>query len=152
LVRVLLISTYDMGRQSFGLASPSAWLRDAGIEVTCADLSKDRLAPDAVHAASLVGFFLPMHTATRLALPVMRALNPSARLVAYGLYAPLNEELLRERGIHEILGGEFEEDLVRIAQRGSSTEHPAPSTEHPAPSTEHPAPSTYVLYSALIFT
>jgi radical SAM superfamily enzyme YgiQ (UPF0313 family) len=101
--------------------------------VTCADLSKDRLDPDAVHAASLVGFFLPMHTATRLALPVIdrvRALNPSARLVAYGLYAPLNEELLRERGIHEILGGEFEEDLVRITQGGLGTQHPAPSTQH----------------------
>ncbi|MEX1127567.1 MAG: CUAEP/CCAEP-tail radical SAM protein [Vicinamibacterales bacterium] len=123
-MRVLLISTYDMGRQSFGLASPSAWLRDAGIEVTCADLSKDRLAPDAVHEASLVGFFLPMHTATRLALPVIdrvRALNPSARLVAYGLYAPLNEDLLRERGIHEILGGEFEEDLVKAALKDCAT-------------------------------
>jgi radical SAM superfamily enzyme YgiQ (UPF0313 family) len=124
LVRVLLISTYDMGRQSFGLASPSAWLRDAGIEVTCADLSKDRLDPDAVQAASLVGFFLPMHTATRLALPVIdrvRALNPSARLVAYGLYAPLNEALLHERGIHEILGGEFEEDLVKAALKDCAT-------------------------------
>jgi radical SAM superfamily enzyme YgiQ (UPF0313 family) len=131
LVRVLLISTYDLGRQSFGLASPSAWLRDAGIEVACADLSKDRLAPDAVHAASLVGFFLPMHTATRLALPVIdrvRALNPSARLVAYGLYAPLNEALLRARGIHEILGGEFEEDLVKVAT-GGDLEPRVPSPE-----------------------
>ena len=139
-MRALLISTYDLGRQPFGLASPAAWLRDAGVEVVCADLSKDRLPEPAVRAASLIGFFLPMHTATRLALPVIdrvRALNPSARVVAYGLYAPLNAELLRERGIDEILGGEFEEDLVR-----SALEHPAPSTQHPAPSTEHPAPST----------
>ena len=114
-MRALLISTYDLGRQPFGLASPAAWLRQAGVEVDCADLSKDRLPQEAVRAASLVAFFLPMHTATRLALPVIdrvRGLNPSARLVAYGLYAPLNAELLRERGIDEILGGEFEEDLV----------------------------------------
>ena len=113
----LLLSTYDMGRQSFGLASPAAWLKDAGIEVTCADLSRQRLPQDIVRRASLVGFFLPMHTATRLALPVIdrvRALNPSARLVAYGLYAPLNEALLRERGVHDVLGGEFEEALVDI--------------------------------------
>jgi radical SAM superfamily enzyme YgiQ (UPF0313 family) len=118
LVRVLLISTYDMGRQPFGLASPAAWVRDAGIEVTCADLSKDRLPHDAVRAAALVGFFLPMHTATRLALPVIdrvRALNPAARVVAYGLYAPLNAELLRGRGVDEILGGEFESALVDAA-------------------------------------
>src|SRR5688500_16485232 len=129
MTRALLISTYDLGRQSFGLGSPAAWLRDAGIEVTCAYLSKDRLLPDAVRAASLVGFFLPMHTATRLALPVIdrvRALNPSARLVAYGLYAPLNDELLRERGIHEILGGEFEEDLVKAAQAVLNRVEPRP--------------------------
>ena len=43
-----------------------------------------------------------MHTATRLALPVIdrvRAANPTAQLIAYGLYAPLNEALLRERGV-----------------------------------------------------
>jgi radical SAM superfamily enzyme YgiQ (UPF0313 family) len=114
----VLLSTYDMGRQSFGLASPAAWLRERGIDVTCADLSRQRLPQDAIRAASLVAFFLPMHTATRLALPVIdrvRQLNPGARLVAYGLYAPLNGELLRERGVHEILGGEFEADLVTAA-------------------------------------
>jgi radical SAM superfamily enzyme YgiQ (UPF0313 family) len=118
-VRVVLISTYDLGRQPFGLASPAAWLREAGCEVTCADLSRTPLPLDAVRSASLVGFFVPMHTATRLALPVIdrvRGLNPAARLAAYGLYAPLNEDLLRERGVHEILGGEFEEDLARIAR------------------------------------
>jgi radical SAM superfamily enzyme YgiQ (UPF0313 family) len=115
---VLLISTYDLGRQPFGLASPAAWLRDAGIEVTCADLSRSRLPQDAVRDASLIAFFLPMHTATRLALPVIdrvRRLNPSAALVAYGLYAPLNEALLRERGVHQILGGEFEAHLLQAA-------------------------------------
>ena len=38
-VRVLLISTYDLGRQPLGLASPAAWLRNEGVEVTCVDLS-----------------------------------------------------------------------------------------------------------------
>jgi radical SAM superfamily enzyme YgiQ (UPF0313 family) len=123
--RVLLISTYDMGRQSFGLASPAAWLRDAGYEVTCVDLSRDRLPADAVREASLIGFFLPMHTATRLALPVIdrvRTLNPAARIVAYGLYAPLNGDLLRERGVHDILGGEFEQELVDVAAASTSQE------------------------------
>jgi radical SAM superfamily enzyme YgiQ (UPF0313 family) len=125
--KALLISTYDLGRQPFGLASPAAWLRDAGVDVTCADLAKERLPQDAVRNATLVGFFLPMHTATRLALPVIdrvRKLNPSATLVAYGLYAPLNETLLRERGIHVVLGGEFEEELVNVV-RGSGLGLPA---------------------------
>jgi radical SAM superfamily enzyme YgiQ (UPF0313 family) len=118
-VRVLLISTYDMGRQPFGLASPAAWLREAGVEVRCADVAKERLPDDAVRAADLVAFFLPMHTATRLALPVIdrvRALHPAARLAAYGLYAPLNAALLRARGVTDILGAEFEADLVRLAR------------------------------------
>src|SRR5687768_3973515 len=121
---VLLMSTYDMGRQPFGLASPAAWLREAGVDVACADLSKERLSQDAVQAASIVAFFLPMHTATRLALPVIdrvRRINPEAKLVAYGLYAPLNEALLRERGIAAVLGGEFEEDLVRVALEGAGS-------------------------------
>lgn len=111
-----------MGRQPFGLASPSAWLREAGVDVACADLSKERLPQDAVEAASMIAFFLPMHTATRLALPVIdrvRRINPDAKLVAYGLYAPLNEALLRERGIDDVLGGEFEQDLVRAALPGT---------------------------------
>ena len=128
-VRALLISTYDLGRQPFGLASPAAWLREAGIEVTCADLAKERLPQDAARDATLVAFFLPMHTATRLALPVIdrvRTLNPTATLVAYGLYAPLNEALLRERGIHVVLGGEFEEELVLTAVKGLTTLSPEP--------------------------
>jgi tRNA A37 methylthiotransferase MiaB len=59
-----------------------------------------------------------MHTATRLAVPVIkkvRALNPSARLCAYGLYAPLNEEWLRSLGVDVVLGGEFEEELAALA-------------------------------------
>ena len=123
-MRALLISTYDMGRQPFGLASPAAWLIEAGVEVTCVDLAKQKLVADAVRDAEVVGFFLPMHTATRLALPVIdrvRAINPSARLVAYGLYAPLNEALLREHGVLHVLGGEFEEDLVEAALKGCAT-------------------------------
>ncbi len=115
-MRALLISTYDMGRQPFGLASPAAWLRRAGVEVTCCDLSKEKLAEAGVRDCAAIAFFLPMHTATRLALPVIdrvRALNPAARLIAYGLYAPLNGPLLREHGVTDVLGGEFEADLVR---------------------------------------
>jgi len=105
-----------MGRQPFGLASPAAWLRNAGVEVMCLDLSKEKLTEASVRDAGAIGFFLPMHTATRLALPVIervRAMNPAARLIAYGLYAPLNATVLREHGVADVLGGEFEEDLVR---------------------------------------
>lgn len=117
-MNVVLISTYDLGRQPFGLASPAAWLRRAGVEVAAVDLSLQKLSPDTVAAANLFAFYLPMHTATRLALPVIdrvRAMNPSAAICAFGLYASLNEALLRGHGVTIVLGPEAEEDLVAIA-------------------------------------
>lgn len=119
---VVLVSTYDLGRQPFGLASPAAWLRRAGFDVRAVDLSRDKLTEDTVRDAGLVAFYLPMHTATRLALPVItkvRAINPRARLAAYGLYAQLNEALLRERGVQIVLGPEAEANLVEICRGGT---------------------------------
>ena len=127
---VVLLSTYDLGRQPFGIASPVAWLRRAGVEARAIDLSRDRLPPDAVTAARVIAFYLPMHTATRLALPVIdrvRSINPGATLCAYGLYAQLNETLLREHGVSTILGPEAEEELVALAvRRGGTLVPPAP--------------------------
>ena len=119
---VVLLSTYDLGRQPFGIASPVAWLRRAGVEARAIDLSRDRLSPDAVTAARVIAFYLPMHTATLLALPVIdrvRSINPGATLCAYGLYAQLNETLLREHGVSTILGPEAEQDLVNLATRSA---------------------------------
>ena len=117
-MRVVLVSTYDMGRQPFGLASPAAWLRRAGCEVACVDVSKEPLRDDLIAGATAVGIHLPMHTATRLAGPVIqrvRRVNPSVRLCAYGLYAPLNEPWLRSLGVEAVFGGEFEEELTAWA-------------------------------------
>src|SRR5262245_56886617 len=93
----VLISTYELGHQPSGLASPAAWLRREGISTRLFDLAKDRLDEPAVRSAGFIAYHLPMHTATRLAAPVIRkvrAVNPSARICAYGLYAPLNERWL----------------------------------------------------------
>jgi radical SAM superfamily enzyme YgiQ (UPF0313 family) len=116
-MRALLVSTYEMGRQPFGLASPAAWLRQAGVDVTCLDLSRQPFRAE-LASADFVGFHLPMHTATRLAVPVIRRvreLNPKAMLCCYGLYAPLNRLMLTALGVEAILGGEFEADLVTLA-------------------------------------
>jgi radical SAM superfamily enzyme YgiQ (UPF0313 family) len=135
-MRVLLISTYDLGRQPFGLASAAASLDAGGVPATCIDLSRDPLPRDAVRDARLVAFFLPMHTATRLALPIIdtvRQLNPAATLCAYGLYAPLNASLLRDHGVAEIIGGEFEDELTALARRVLSGAPVTPDAT-PAPS------------------
>ena len=120
---VLLISTYDLGRQPIGLASPAARLRQAGIDVTCIDVSRQELLDDTIGRASLIAFYLPMHTATRLAAPLIqraRRVNPAARLAAYGLYAPLNADWLREQGVDEIIDPEREAALVDLARGGTA--------------------------------
>src|SRR5690242_15163854 len=97
MARAVLVSTYDLGHQPFGLASPAAWLRREGLEVDCFDLAKQKLDEATIREADLIAFHLPMHTATRMAAPVIarcRSLAPAARLCAYGLYAPLNEQWL----------------------------------------------------------
>ena len=114
-MNVLLISTYELGRQPFGLASPAAWLARAGAHVECLDLSRQPFDAAKVRAADAIAVHLPMHTATRMAvevLPRIRAANPSAKLCFYGLYATVNESYLRQLGAHAILGGEFEAGLV----------------------------------------
>jgi len=122
-MKVILLSTYELGRQPFGLASPAAWLRSRGGEVTCADLSREGLPRDAVRAADLIACYVPMHTATRLAvalLPAIRDVNPHAHICFYGLYAPVNEAYLRGLGVRTILGGEFEAGLASLAERLAS--------------------------------
>lgn len=119
-LNVVLISTYELGRQPFGLASPAAWLREAGASVTCLDLSIEMLDEAAIAEADLVAFYVPMHTATRIAAsmtPRVLMLNPDVHLCYYGLYAPVNESFLRELGAQTILGGEFEAGLVSLAER-----------------------------------
>ncbi len=123
-MKFLLISTYELGRQPFGLASAAAWAKRAGHEVACADLAVERLSEDAVRAADVVAFYLPMHTATRLAVPVIarvQRLNPRARLCCFGLYAPLNERYLKSLGVGTIAGGEFEAALAGAADSGRTS-------------------------------
>jgi hypothetical protein len=123
-MKVLLVSTYELGHQPFGLASPAAWLAEAGAEVSCLDLAVETLDEEAIRGAGLIAIYLPMHTATRLAgivVPRIRAFNPSAHLCFYGLYAPLNEAFLRtELGGGTVLGGEFESGLVSLYKRLSA--------------------------------
>lgn len=117
------MSLYELGRQSFAVASAAAWLRAAGCEVRCADLAVERLDETAVRDADVIALHLPMHTATRLAValtPRLRALNDHARLLYFGLYAPMNADLLRELGAAAVLGGEVEEALVRCVLSGAS--------------------------------
>jgi len=119
-MKVVLVSPYEIGRQPFGLAQPAAWLAEEGFDVRCVDLAVQRLDPDALAGAGLVGLYVAMHTATRLAvevLPRIRRAAPGAHLCAFGLYAPMNATRLRTLGVDTVLGGEVEASLLALAER-----------------------------------
>jgi len=87
------------------------------------DLAAQSLDESAIAAADLVAFYVPMHTATRIAASLVgqiRRLNPRAHICFYGLYAPLNEAYLRGIGVETILGGEYEEGLLSLVKRLSA--------------------------------
>jgi radical SAM superfamily enzyme YgiQ (UPF0313 family) len=117
-MRVVLVSTYELGRQPFGLASAAAWLRESGHQVDTLDIAVTPLLADLIREAGLVAFYIPMHTATRLTgmlMPRVREFNPDAHVCAFGLYAPMSEPYLRELGIQTVIGGEFEAALLGLA-------------------------------------
>lgn len=131
-MKIVLISTYELGRQPFGLASPAAWLRKRGHQVTCLDLSRETLNENAVREAALIAGYVPMHTATRITLellPSLRSLNPKAHFCVYGLYAPMAAQSLQALGVKSLFGGEFEQALVDLAEHLSGLS-PAPQI-HP---------------------
>jgi len=119
-MNICLISPYELGRQPFGLAEPAAFLQAAGHTVRCCDLSIQTLDSCLDETTGMVAIYVAMHTATRIAveaLPKIRQLAPHASLCVYGLYAPMNAELFRSRGVMTVLGGEFETGLVSMASR-----------------------------------
>jgi len=119
-MKVVLISPYELGRQPFGLAEPTAWLKRESCEVQCLDLSLQMLEPAVLAGADLVAIYIAMHTATRIAvaaLPRIKQLAPRAHLCVYGLYAPMNEDMLRGLGVETVLGGEVEPALVSLVRR-----------------------------------
>lgn len=81
--KAVLINPYELGRQPFALAEPAAWLKRAGFEVACIDLSLQTLDPRTLAGAGLVAVYVGMHTATRIAIaaiPRIKALAPAAHL------------------------------------------------------------------------
>jgi radical SAM superfamily enzyme YgiQ (UPF0313 family) len=116
---VLLVSCYELGHQPMGLAWPAAFLSRAGFQPVCLDTSVEGLAPEPIRAARFVAISAPMHTAVRLgflAAGHIREWNPDCRICFFGLYAWLNAEYLLGRFADYVIGGEYEEPLVRLLQ------------------------------------
>jgi radical SAM superfamily enzyme YgiQ (UPF0313 family) len=152
---ILLLSTYELGHPPLALATPLAFLERARFQPVVQDLAVARLDEAAVRRARLVAISVPMHTALRLGVRAaerVRALNPAAHLVCYGLYAPLNAAYLlapptdgnlpgsRPR-FDAVLGGECEADLVALAERLERNEAVGPATRPALVRLDFPVPS-----------
>ena len=88
--------------------------------MSCLDLSLQTLDAEILEDAGLVALYVGMHTATRIAVeavPRIKQLAPKAHLCVYGLYAPMNEALLRQLGVGTVLGGEVEPALLSLCRR-----------------------------------
>jgi radical SAM superfamily enzyme YgiQ (UPF0313 family) len=123
---VLLLSCYELGHPPHGLASPAAFLHEAGIPAELVDVSVEPLRDDQIDAARFVAISVPMHTALQLGRRVaqrIRRRNPSCSIAFFGHYAHLHAELLLECDADLVLGGESEAALVeaiRQRQRGET--------------------------------
>lgn len=114
-MNILLVSTYELGHQSFSIAHVAALLKENGRTVRCADLSIETFDPQIFADACFVAFSVPMHTAARLTsvlIPKVRQINPGVPLAAFGLYAEINHSRFLELGVQTVLGAEFESALV----------------------------------------
>src|SRR5947209_1133594 len=124
-MRVLLISTYELGHPPLHVASPAGTLRRAGHDVRCLDLALERLDDEAVDWAQAIAFSVPMHTAMRLALRAAhaaRARRPELPICLYGLYAPVSRDLTVGRVADRVIGGEYERGLLAWADGGTPSE------------------------------
>jgi radical SAM superfamily enzyme YgiQ (UPF0313 family) len=133
-VRVLLVSTYELGHQPLHVASPAAALRRAGHEARCLDLSVQPWDPDALDWAQAVGFSVPMHTAMRLAMNAARRVRrerPQLPICFYGLYAPVSQALVVGELAGRAIAGEYEPALVAWASGLASPGALAPAGEQP---------------------
>ena len=131
-MRVLLISTYELGHQPLQLASPTAALEAAGHRVRTIDLSVEQLDPARIEWAEAVGISVPMHTAMRLAIGAaeqIRALRPRLPICFYGLYAAVSDDLIGGV-VDRLIAGEYESELLEWVETlgDSSKRQPATSS------------------------
>ena len=119
-MRVLLVSTYELGHQPVHVASPAAALRAAGHEVRAIDVSVEPWDRALVEWADRVAFSVPMHTAMRMALPLAaaaRAQRADLPICLYGLYAGISSDSTTAGLADLVIAGEYEPALLGWAEK-----------------------------------
>lgn len=118
MVRILLVSTYELGHQPLGVAAPAAALLGAGHEVSAIDLSVDPLDMALADWADRVAISVPMHTAMRIGVEVatrIRRHDPGKPIAVYGLYAAMGADRTVGEVVDVAIVGEYQQQLLRWA-------------------------------------
>lgn len=114
-MRVLLLSTYELGHQPLHLAVPAARLRAEGHEVAALDLAVDVLDWELVANADAIACSVPMHTAMVLAVEAARRIRAggyTAPIAFFGLYAALGNDPTVGGVVDRVIAGEYTNPLV----------------------------------------
>lgn len=110
-MKVLLVSTYELGHQPLHVASPAGRLHRAGHSVVACDLAVESFSPGVIETVDAIGISVPMHTAMRLAhdlVAKIRSLDPDVPIALYGLYADMGHV----DGVDRVIVGEYEDALT----------------------------------------
>ena len=114
-MRILLISTYELGHQPLNLAWPAAALLAEGHQVEALDLAVEDWDQSRVDWAQAVGVSVPMHTAMRLGVQAVRRIKASRSpvpIVFYGLYAAAASDRVVGEVADRAIAGEYTGELV----------------------------------------
>lgn len=153
-MKVLLVSTYELGHQPFHLASSAQVLLEGGHQVICHDLAVREWEPDLIEQVDLVAIAVPMHTAMRLGVELAKQINrqkPLLPLCLYGLYAHIAVD--DDIWVEHCIVGQYEQPLLAWV---NSHAYPNKPTEvvHPLRTTKlvvnierhpHPIPARSLL-------
>ncbi len=115
--QILLVACYELGHQPLAVAWPAAFLERAGYIPAVLDLSVEPFDAEKAARAHFVAISVPMHTALRLgviAAERIRAVNPTAHICVYGLYAALNADELLDTCADSVVAGEVEDRLLDL--------------------------------------
>lgn len=113
-MKVLLVSTYELGHQPLHIASPAAALLRRGHDVDALDLSVQDWDPTLLDDLDALAISVPMHTAMRLALEVAqqaRSRRPDLPIALYGLYAGTSHDTIVGTVADRVIAGEYEPAL-----------------------------------------
>ena len=128
-MKVLLVSTYELGHQPLAVAGPAGRLRARGHDVRCLDLSVDMWDPALGSWADKVALSVPMHTAARLAREVAPTID--GPVACYGLYAAMCADVATA-----LVSRDPETELLRWIEADptlTSRSRPGPAGARPAP-------------------